>query len=131
MSGCAATIEDKPTQEKENIMRIAIPMADGRLCMHFGHCEKFAIIEADPGSRKVVKSEEVNPPEHQPGLYPNWLAEKGVQVVIAGGMGQRALGLFAEKNIKVFVGAPAESPDRLVALYLDGTLKPGDNVCDH
>ena len=28
-------------------MKIAIPVADGKLCMHFGHCEKFALIDID------------------------------------------------------------------------------------
>ena len=112
-------------------MRIAIPIADGKLSVHFGHCEKFAIIEADPVNRKVLKKEEIDAPEHQPGLLPAWLGEKDVQVVIAGGMGQRAINLFVERNIEVFVGAPAESPEYLVAAYLDGTLKAGNNVCDH
>jgi predicted Fe-Mo cluster-binding NifX family protein len=112
-------------------MRIAIPIADGKLAMHFGHCEEFAVIDADPKTKRIVKQEDLAAPEHQPGLLPHWLAEKGVEVVIAGGMGHRALDLFGENGIKVAVGAPAESPERLVAQYLDGTLKTGDNVCDH
>jgi ATP-binding protein involved in chromosome partitioning len=123
--------QDKPIQAKESVMRIAIPIADGKLSMHFGHCDKFCIVEADVKAGKALNSKEVDAPAHQPGLLPKWLAEQGVQVVIAGGMGQRALALFAERNIEVFVGAPAESPDYLVARYLDGSLKSGDNVCDH
>ena len=52
-------------------------------------------------------------------------------MIIAGGMGQRAQSLFAENGIKVVVGAPAETPEQLVAEYLAGTLKAGENVCDH
>ncbi len=46
-------------------------------------------------------------------------------------MGQRAQALFKENDIKVIVGAPAETPEKLVAAYLEGTLASGTNVCDH
>ena len=117
--------------EKEGVMRIAIPVADGRLTMHFGHCEKFAIIDADPKAKKVLKKEELDAPGHEPGLLPRWLAERGVNVIIAGGMGQRAQSLFAENGIKVVVGAPSDAPQALAAAFLDGTLRTGDNICDH
>ena len=56
----------------------------------------------------------------------------GNQVLaIAGGMGQRAQQLFAQSGIQVLVGAPAGTPEELVAAYLDGSLKPGENTCDH
>ena len=112
-------------------MRIAIPIADGKLAMHFGHCEEFAVIDADPETKTIIRRESIGAPEHQPGLLPRWLAEKGVEVIIAGGMGRRALDLFAENGIKVAVGAPAEKPEDLAAAYLSGTLKAGQNVCDH
>jgi len=119
------------TRDKEEIMRIAIPVANGNLSTHFGHCEKFAIIDVDPKTRKVLKKDEIDAPEHEPGLLPRWLAERGVNVVIAGGMGARAQSLFAENKIAVVVGASAEAPDKLVLDYLAGTLTTGDNVCDH
>jgi len=46
-------------------------------------------------------------------------------------MGQRAQALFDENGIKVVVGAPSETPEKLVDAYLDGTLASGTNVCDH
>lgn len=112
-------------------MRFAIPLADGRLAMHFGHCEAFALIDAEPGSDAGFRREDVPAPPHQPGLLPAWLAERGATLIIAGGMGQRALGLFAAQGIQVVMGAPAETPERLVAQYLAGTLRSGENVCDH
>jgi Mrp family chromosome partitioning ATPase/predicted Fe-Mo cluster-binding NifX family protein len=117
--------------KEDGQMRIAIPLADGRLSLHFGHCECFALVDADPKTKKIIKSEEVGSPPHQPGLLPQWLAEKGANVIIAGGMGQRAQDLFTEQNIQVVVGAPPETPDRLVSDYLAGTLQVGGNVCDH
>jgi predicted Fe-Mo cluster-binding NifX family protein len=112
-------------------MRIAIPLAQGKLAMHFGHCEELALIDVDEGSKTIGHMEVVAAPEHQPGLLPRWLAERGANVIIAGGMGRRALGLFAESGIKVAVGAPADSPENLVAAYLQGALEAGENVCDH
>ena len=112
-------------------MRIAIPVAEGRLAMHFGHCAQFMLIDADPEAKTILKQEVIDAPEHVPGLLPPWLAERGATVIIAGGMGQRAQMLFAEQNIKVVVGAPAESPEWLVQEFLNGTLVSGVNGCDH
>ncbi len=110
-------------------MRIAIPVADGRLSMHFGHCESFAIYDVDGG--EVKGSQLLTPPAHAPGVLPQWLREQKAEVIIAGGMGQRAQGLFAQNGIKVVVGASSEEPDRVVEAYIGGTLETGENVCDH
>jgi predicted Fe-Mo cluster-binding NifX family protein len=112
-------------------MKIAIPLANGRLAMHFGHCERFALVDVDPGGKSILKRVDIAAPPHQPGLLPAWLAERGANVIIAGGMGQRAQGLFVDRGIQVVVGAPAETPERLVGEYLAGTLQTGENVCDH
>jgi len=112
-------------------MKIAIPLADGKLSMHFGHCERFALVDVDAAQKKIIGRTDLDAPPHQPGLLPPWLAERGATMIIAGGMGQRAQALFAEQGIEVLVGAPADTPERLVEGYLSGTLKAGDNVCDH
>ena len=112
-------------------MRIAIPVANGQLAMHFGHCEEFAILDVDTEKRAVARKELIEAPEHQPGLLPRWLAERGVDIVIAGGMGRRAQALFAAENIRLAVGAPAGEPEALALAYVNGTLETGSNVCDH
>ena len=112
-------------------MKIAIPVAEGRLSAHFGHCEEFVILEADEDGRKVLKKTVHQAPPHQPGLLPQWLHERGADVIIADGMGQRAQQLFAQNGITVVMGAPAESPEHLATAYLNGTLETGDNLCDH
>jgi len=99
--------------------------------MHFGHCERFALVEVDLATKKILNREDVDAPPHQPGLLPPWLAERGANMIIAGGMGQRAQDLFVEQGIQVIVGAPAETPERLVSDHLAGTLQAGENVCDH
>ena len=112
-------------------MRIAIPLAEGRLSMHFGHCECFALVDVDVEQKQVLKREDVDAPAHQPGLLPPWLAERGARLIIAGGMGSRAQALFSQQGIEVVVGAPPEAPELLVEEYLAGTLRTGGNVCDH
>lgn len=112
-------------------MRIAVPMANGRLAQHFGHCEKFALVDVDPATKAITASTEVEAPEHQPGLLPPWLKELGVNLVIAGGMGSRAHSLFQAASIEVVTGAPSDSAAAIIRQYLDGNLVTGDNACDH
>ena len=112
-------------------MRFAVPIANGKLTMHFGHCEAFAIIDVDGDTQKIISEEEVAAPPHEPGLLPKWLGEKEVTTIIAGGMGQRAQQLFTQQNIKVLVGAPSLTPAELVKLCLAGELTTGTNACDH
>jgi len=112
-----------------NLFKVAIPLADGRLCNHFGHCQQFAVLKIQEGS--IGGKELHTPPPHEPGVLPKWLGELGVNLIIAGGMGQRALGLFAERGIKVITGASNREPEALVQDFLAGTLISGPNVCDH
>jgi ATP-binding protein involved in chromosome partitioning len=123
--------ESSITERKNTHMRIAIPMADGRLAQHFGHCEKFALIDVDPLTKQITANAEMLAPEHQPGLLPPWLKERGVNLVIAGGMGSRAQMLFKAAGVEVLTGAPSESAATLVREYLDGKLVTGANACDH
>lgn len=122
-----------PPQTKEEMkqMRIALPIADGTLALHFGHCAQFALVDVDCPTKQIIKTEMVDAPEHQPGLLPRWLGEKGADVIIAGGMGSRAQSLFAEQGIQVVVGASADTLENLVKAYLDDSLQSGENVCDH
>lgn len=128
-----AADDDNHKQQKRKVtaMKIAIPMAEGKLCMHFGHCEQFAILEVDDSTKAIRELTPLTPPPHEPGVLPRWLHEQGANVIIAGGMGQRAQALFAENNINVVVGAPGGTPSDLARQYIDGVLTTGQNVCDH
>jgi ATP-binding protein involved in chromosome partitioning len=110
-------------------MRFAIPLTDGVLCNHFGHCQQFAILDVE--GQNVVQKEMITPPPHEPGLLPRWLHGLGVNVVIAGGMGGRALDLFSQNDIQVITGAPNLPAEALVEQHLNQTLQTGLNVCDH
>lgn len=113
----------------KNQLKIAVPTVNNNLTPHFGHCEKFTIIHVV--DNKITGEEYVTPPVHQPGVYPRFLAGQGVDVIIAGGMGQRALDLFAQNNIEVFMGVETDKPAKLVEDFLANQLKTGQNQCDH
>lgn len=112
-------------------MKIAVPVVGDKLCLHFGHCEKFAMVDVDTGAKTILKREDVVPPPHQPGVLPGWLHDQGAEMIFAGGMGVRAQDLFTQMGIKVMVGAPPATPEEVINAWLDGTLNLGDNVCDH
>jgi predicted Fe-Mo cluster-binding NifX family protein len=112
-------------------MRIAIPMAEGRLAAHFGHCEKFALLEVDPQQKTVLGTQLIDAPPHQPGLLPGWLASQGATVIIAGGMGMRAQQLFAARGIRVVTGAAEATPEVIAQDFLENRLQTGPNLCDH
>lgn len=112
-------------------MKIAIPVSNGKLCLHFGHCETFEVFDVDEQNKKISARVTFGAPPHQPGLLPRWLADKGVKCVIAGGMGSRAISIFNENGVRVITGAPAGDPAAIIGDYLDGTLVSGENVCDH
>ena len=123
-----------PQPFKENQMKklkIAVPMAAGSLCQHFGHCEQFVLFDVDADNKTILKTNMVTPPPHEPGLLPTWLQEQGADIIIAGGMGSRAQELFVGKGIHVVTGASSEAPEKVVAKYLRGELTTGTNVCDH
>jgi len=112
-------------------MRFAVPMVDGKVAAHFGHCSHFALFDVDEATKAIVKREVIPSPGHQPGFLPAWLAGEGVSVVIASGMGSRAQALFSEHRIEVVVGVLGDDPEKVVLDYIKGGLATGDNICDH
>ena len=112
-------------------MRYAIPVSGGMVSPHFGHCEHFALIDVNEERKEIMRKELIPSPGHQPGLLPEWLAEQGVSVVIAGGMGSRAQGLFQQNGIEVVLGTLESDPEKAVLSYLRGNLATGENICDH
>lgn len=112
-------------------MRFAVPMSDGMVATHFGHCEHFGLFDVDEARMEISRREVVTSPGHQPGLLPVWLAEQGVSVIIASGMGSRAQNLFGENHITVATNVLEGDPEKAILRYLRGTLEVGDDVCDH
>jgi len=110
-------------------MTIAIPSNDGVMVeTHFGHCRQFVLITEENGAEISRKS--INPPQHAPGVFPAFLAEQGANVIITGGMGARAIGLFKENNIDVILGAVG-SIDENLKVFLEGELASTGSACTH
>ena len=106
----------------DSTLKIAIPVADGRLHGHFGGCTHFALVDADRERKSILTTRTVAAPPHAPGFFPRWLHNQGVHTIIAGGIGRRALDLFAEQGIEVRAGQPGALVEELVTSYLNGAL---------
>ena len=112
-------------------MVIAVPMVGDRFSSHFGGADGFALYTIGEG-RSVTERRMLAPPEHGRGIFPMWLRQLGASVVIAGGMGPRATGIFAQHGIQVVLGAQGDDPDAMVHSFLDGTLATTGEPChDH
>jgi predicted Fe-Mo cluster-binding NifX family protein len=68
--------------------------------------------------RKILRSRVAAPPPHEPGSFPRWLRERGVQVIIVGSIGQRALDNLLHQGIEVRTGRPGATVEILLADYL-------------
>jgi predicted Fe-Mo cluster-binding NifX family protein len=109
--------------------KIAIPVTHDLLDPHFGHCKEFHMFEVE--DQTIIREYKHPAPPHEPGYLPKWLHQHQVSDVIAGGMGQRAIALFLENNINVFVGAPVNPPASVVKNFLNGNLVLRENYCNH
>ena len=109
-------------------MKVAVATDGNMVSQHFGHCKAYTIAEIEEG--RVISNTLIDSPGHEPGFLPVFLAEKGVNCIIAGGMGQKAQGLFAEKGIIVVIGASG-SIDQVLEDFVHDRLATGANICDH
>ena len=107
-------------------MRTAISTDGDSVSAHFGRCPSYTIVDIEDG--KVIKKEVVDNPGHMPGAIPQFLHEKGVECIIAGGMGMRAVGFFDEFGIKPIVGVQG-SIDEVIEKLTKNELKDGESLC--
>lgn len=111
-------------------IKVALPILDGRVSAHFGHPDSFLFLVVDPSEKRILDSELREPPPHEQGILPAWLAGEGVGVVLAGGVGPRAVALLEASGIDLRSGVPDLEPEEAVRLWMDGALEAGDNMCD-
>lgn len=107
-------------------MKIAVAAMGNMVSGHFGHCEDFLIFDTADGA--ITGEERVPNPGHRPGFLPNFLADRGVEVIIAGGMGGGAVEIFNERNVEVIVGAQGDARAAAEA-YLRGELESTGSIC--
>ena len=107
-------------------MKISVAAMGTSVAQHFGHCENFIFFDVENG--QIVAENSVPNPGHRPGFLPNFLADNGATVVIAGGMGGGAVDIFNERGVEVVVGAQGEAR-ACVEAYLKGELVSTGAVC--
>jgi predicted Fe-Mo cluster-binding NifX family protein len=108
-------------------MKVAISTDADYVSPHFGRCPCFTIVEIEEG--KILSKEIVNNPGHQPAFLPQFLSERGVSYIIAGGMGRRAEALFSEKGIETLVGISGRV-DEVIDKLIKGTLEGAESLCE-
>lgn len=109
-------------------MKIALPTKDGMVDNHFGHCENFTVCYISDGN---ITSVETLPVQHGCGCksgLASILRSIGVEVVLAGNMGDGARHKLAEQDIKVFCGCTG-TVETVVKDYLAGDIKDSGGVC--
>ena len=109
-------------------MKIAIATDGTQVAHHFGRCESYTIVEIE--NNEVLKKSIIDNPGHEPGFLPKFLSEKGVNCILTGGMGPKAINLFREKNVEPVVGVYG-SIDKVIEDFLNNKLEIGDSKCDH
>ncbi|MBN1155552.1 NifB/NifX family molybdenum-iron cluster-binding protein [candidate division KSB1 bacterium] len=107
-------------------MKIAISTDNGRVSAHFGRCPEFTIIDIE--NSQISNKEVIANPGHHPGYLPDFLHERGVEVMIAGGAGTRAQMLFEQKNIHMILGVEGQI-DIVIDQLCKGELKGGESLC--
>ncbi len=107
-------------------MRVAISTDAGFVSAHFGRCPVFTIFDLEEVN--VTRRFEVANPGHQPGAVPQFLHEKGVECIVAGGMGMRAESFFREYGIRTIVGVSGKVED-VIETFKKGFPKGGESLC--
>ena len=111
------------------MMKVAIPMVQGQFSEHFGGAEAFGFFEVDEQNRSIVSKTFAQAPPHERGAFPRWLHEQGASVILAGGMGPRAVQMFEHFGIQVVSGIAGGPPEAVVQAFLEGTLQATGEAC--
>jgi predicted Fe-Mo cluster-binding NifX family protein len=114
-------------------MRIAISAEskdglDSPVSHHFGRCPFFVLVDVEGLEIKAVTSVE-NPfyAAHSPGQVPGFIKSQRANVMLAGGMGRRAVSFFQQYGIETATGA-SSTVRQAVQGYLGGELR-GSEPC--
>ena len=107
-------------------MKITVAVTGNTIAGHFGHCDTFMFYDVQDG--KIVSEEAVPNPGHRPGFLPNFLADRGAQVIVSGGMGGGAVDIFNERGVEVIIGIQGD-PRAAVEAYTKGQLVSTGSVC--
>lgn len=103
---------------------------DGEVSAHFGRCPYYTLVRVEGSEIKGVEvAGNPNFQSHVPGAMPAFIRDLGADVILAGGMGPRAVQLFQSYGIEAATGAVGRVGAVLDA-YLDGRIR-GTAPCNH
>lgn len=111
-------------------MKIAVPTKAGMVDNHFGHCDHYTIFTVNDGK---VTMKEILPSPQGCGCKSGIalvLHRMGVQVMLAGNMGEGARNVLQSNEIKVIRGC-CGNVDDLVKAYLAGEVNDNGEACNH
>jgi predicted DNA-binding protein (UPF0251 family)/predicted Fe-Mo cluster-binding NifX family protein len=121
--------ESRMSMNEKTTKKVAFPTSDrNHVDQHFGHTNEFCIYTVKDNEVKDVSF--VTPPPHKPAVLPLFLRDLEVDVIITGGMGQRAVELFKHNGIDVILGAQGKIARNLED-YFDGELLSTVSPCEH
>jgi len=96
---------------------------EAQVSPHFGRCPYFTLVDVE-GQEVQTVATVANPyyPNHEPGEVPAFIHSLGAQVMLAGGMGGRAVAFFQQYGIEPATGAGGTVRESL-SRYLGGDLQ--------
>jgi predicted Fe-Mo cluster-binding NifX family protein len=111
-------------------MKIALPSRQNQIDDHFGHCEYFTIFTLDNNNKEIVAQETLASPAGC-GCKSNiaqTLSEMGVEVMLAGNMGEGAVNVLSNSGIQVFRGCSGDVKE-IALKWLNGSLVDSGDSC--
>jgi len=108
-------------------LKIAISTDGNMVSAHFGRCPSFTLVEVK--DNEVINRSSIDNPGHHPGFLPQFLHDKGINVIVAGGMGMSALNLFNQVSIDTIVGVSGSIED-VINKIANGELESGESLCN-
>jgi FKBP-type peptidyl-prolyl cis-trans isomerase 2/predicted Fe-Mo cluster-binding NifX family protein len=115
-------------RKRIEIMKIAVTYDNGNVFQHFGKARNFKIYEAD--NNEIVSSEVIDCGDTGHEALAGILADRGVDAVVCGGLGEGAMEALSAAGIEVCSGAQGDA-DAAVQAYLNGELSDQGVNCDH
>lgn len=114
-------------------MKVCVPSAkngglEDLVGQHFGMVPVYTVLDTETDDVQIVE----NTSQHNGGvgLPPELLSNAGVDIMLCGGLGTKAVNMFSEFGIEVFVGAQG-TVETAISDWKDGNLESpnSENVC--
>ncbi len=110
-------------------MKIALPSFGSQVDAHFGHCEYFTVFTTNE-QNEIIREERVTSPAGC-GCKSNivtTLSQMGVNIMLAGNMGQGAVNVLNSHGIEVLRGCSGEVK-KVAEQWLSGSLHDSGIAC--